>query len=152
MSKFDDFFNQTKNYPYQRLFDPDLPPPTREQAESDGCILEDILEEAERVLKRHKEEKEAEAKKKAEFFDRVAYEQSKYFGNHEKFIYPSVRKSVLQRAGYKCEICGSPQAGQSLDMHHLRYFDEKGESIRQKETPEDLKAVCRRCHKRIHGH
>ena len=148
MNKFDDFFS-VKQYPYWQLFDPNVKPPTREQAEREGCILEDILAEAEQVLREHKE---AKAKRESEINDYWAFEKAKHFGYDEKFIYPSVRKAVLQRAGYKCEVCGVSHIDSSLDMHHLRYFDEKGESIRQKETPEDLKAVCRRCHKRIHGH
>lgn len=54
------------------------------------------------------------------------------------------RKAALQRAGNKCQKCGS---GGALDVHHLVYR-------RYRERPEDLIAVCRTCHEELHrgGH
>jgi 5-methylcytosine-specific restriction endonuclease McrA len=63
-------------------------------------------------------------------------------------ILPSVKRDVLIRCKGLCESCGQKKP---LDMHHLRYYDDDGKLIFQREKPEDLKAVCRSCHKRIHG-
>lgn len=49
------------------------------------------------------------------------------------------RKLVLQRAGYRCEHCGS--AG-PLEIHHVRYDNLGDEGI------DDLIALCRPCHRR----
>lgn len=52
------------------------------------------------------------------------------------------RRSILMRAGYKCELCGSTDR---LDVHHLTY-----ERVRY-ERPDDLQALCRSCHDRQHS-
>lgn len=48
------------------------------------------------------------------------------------------RKQALKDANYKCERCGI--SGKKLEVHHLHY-ENLGE-----ELPEDLIAVCRKCH------
>jgi 5-methylcytosine-specific restriction endonuclease McrA len=86
--------------------------------------------------------------------DDQARETAIYFGRIDKFIYPSVKREVFIRADNKCESCKRHifEIGR-LDMHHVRYIDNDGNSIRGgKETPDDLMAVCRNCHKKIHGH
>ena len=50
------------------------------------------------------------------------------------------RKDALQRAGHKCQKCGT---GGTLDVHHLVYR-------RYREKPEDLIAVCPKCHDELH--
>lgn len=49
------------------------------------------------------------------------------------------RKEALRRAGYRCELCG---VRESLDVHHKTYVR------RGDEWPEDLVALCGRCHER----
>jgi HNH endonuclease len=51
------------------------------------------------------------------------------------------RQVALDRAGGFCEDCG---ARESFEVHH-RTYKRKGN-----ERPEDLVAVCRRCHKERH--
>lgn len=54
----------------------------------------------------------------------------------------AIKADALERAGYRCERCGSPW---SLTIHHLTY-DHLGQ-----ETPEqDLMILCRECHREIH--
>lgn len=55
----------------------------------------------------------------------------------------SLRKEVLIRDRYACQICGKRSS--SNDAHHLRYgklFDV---------TPSDLKTLCRNCHEKAHA-
>jgi 5-methylcytosine-specific restriction endonuclease McrA len=52
------------------------------------------------------------------------------------------RRKILQRAGYRCELC---RKAKPLQIHHLTYeriFNER---------MDDLQAVCDRCHRRLHG-
>jgi 5-methylcytosine-specific restriction endonuclease McrA len=53
-----------------------------------------------------------------------------------------IRANALQRAGYRCERCGSPWG---LQVHHLTY-ERLGN-----ELPEDLVCLCRDCHRTLHG-
>ena len=59
-----------------------------------------------------------------------------------------VRQSVMIRAKGHCEDCGERLP---LELHHLRYsntWDKK--SIRGRELPDDLAALCRDCHHERH--
>ena len=51
------------------------------------------------------------------------------------------RKQVLERANYKCQICGSAL---NIRVHHVNY-DNLGS-----ENPDDLIAVCDKCHAELH--
>jgi 5-methylcytosine-specific restriction endonuclease McrA len=64
-------------------------------------------------------------------------------------IPPEVRSTVLGRADGVCEDC---QEFRKLELHHLRYWtnDPWRESIRGRETPDDLAALCRECHHERH--
>jgi hypothetical protein len=53
------------------------------------------------------------------------------------------RQAVLDRAGGRCERCGTE--AERLEVHHLHY------RTIFRETPEDLQAVCRPCHAQEHG-
>lgn len=53
-----------------------------------------------------------------------------------------MREKVLEKAGYVCEICGSAI---NMHVHHKVYPEVWGE-----EKMEDLMAVCKRCHAKIH--
>lgn len=56
------------------------------------------------------------------------------------------RRVVVLRSCGRCEECHRAVA---LELHHLRYLDGL-DSIRGRETPSDLEALCRDCHKRRH--
>lgn len=52
-----------------------------------------------------------------------------------------VREEALERAGHRCQLCGSQRR---LEVHHRTYerlFDE---------LPEDLIVLCRHCHAKFH--
>ncbi len=51
------------------------------------------------------------------------------------------RSRVMRRASYLCEMCGERRA---TEVHHLTY-----DRIFREEL-DDLKAICRECHKTIH--
>ena len=60
------------------------------------------------------------------------------------------RSSVLIRANFRCEDC---EEQKKLDMHHLHYeVMQTGNMlcIFGKETPSDLVALCRDCHRARH--
>jgi 5-methylcytosine-specific restriction endonuclease McrA len=54
----------------------------------------------------------------------------------------ALRADVMQRAGYRCEQCGTPWG---LQVHH-RTYEQMGN-----ERPEDLIWLCRDCHRALHG-
>ena len=57
-----------------------------------------------------------------------------------------VRQQVLERAGYRCEICGCEATPKNkLTMHHKRPLVYGGRTV-----PENLKCWCERCHKAYH--
>src|SRR4051812_26103393 len=64
----------------------------------------------------------------------------------------ATRLSCVERAGNRCQVCGTPGAclgapGASLEAHH-RSYRRKGEA----DEVLDLIAVCRTCHAVIHAH
>jgi len=62
-----------------------------------------------------------------------------------------VRRAVLKRAAGRCENCGETAR---LELHHTTYsvWTPRGpdEWIFGKETPDDLRALCRDCHADAH--
>lgn len=54
---------------------------------------------------------------------------------------------MWRRSKGRCEDCGEAF---HLELHHLRYRDDWGESIRGKETEGDLVSLCRECHHQRH--
>ena len=52
-----------------------------------------------------------------------------------------VRLHALDRARYRCQLCNSPKR---LEVHH-RTYENLG-----CEEPEDLTALCHKCHKHFH--
>jgi 5-methylcytosine-specific restriction endonuclease McrA len=55
------------------------------------------------------------------------------------------QQAVKTRAAGCCEVCGARCAiGQRLELHHTHYENEGYE------RPEDLLALCRRCHRQKH--
>ena len=57
-----------------------------------------------------------------------------------------MREKILDIAGHKCSICSS---NDRLQVHHARYTV-SGESIRFKETVNDLIVLCHDCHTLFH--
>jgi len=53
-----------------------------------------------------------------------------------------VSSKVKERAGYRCQVCNSPE---DLEAHH-RTYSHRGDELNHLE---DLTCLCRRCH---HGH
>jgi 5-methylcytosine-specific restriction endonuclease McrA len=54
-------------------------------------------------------------------------------------------RKALERASYKCQICGADRWLTRLDVHHNSY-ERLG-----REPPEDLIVLCRHCHKLFHA-
>ena len=52
----------------------------------------------------------------------------------------AMREAVLRRAKGKCEVCGRPGR---LDCHHIVKRSQRGA-----DTPDNVAALCRRCHAR----
>lgn len=53
------------------------------------------------------------------------------------------RKSVIRRAGFRCQVCASEGR---LHVHHRTYIN------RGNERPEDMIALCAGCHELFHKH
>lgn len=53
------------------------------------------------------------------------------------------RKSVIRRAGFRCQVCASEGR---LHVHHRTYVN------RGNERPEDMIALCAGCHELFHKH
>ena len=56
-----------------------------------------------------------------------------------------IKKEVLERAGYKCERCGTK--GTELHVHHILSLSQGGSS-----EPGNLTVLCRECHSQEHPH
>ena len=68
---------------------------------------------------------------------------------HDRRIPHETRVKVLERANEHCESCNhfiASEALACLELHHLSYDRAYGF-----ELPEDLIALCRDCHKQVHG-
>jgi 5-methylcytosine-specific restriction endonuclease McrA len=57
--------------------------------------------------------------------------------------YEKLRREVLERDGWRCQVCGSMSA---VEVHHLSFRSRGGEDCDQ-----NLITVCRRCHNGIHS-
>lgn len=68
--------------------------------------------------------------------------QLKYEAYRRSPQWQELRRLVFQRAGGLCEGCGKQQAAQ---VHHLSYEHMGCEFLWE------LRAVCRSCHRRVHG-
>jgi 5-methylcytosine-specific restriction endonuclease McrA len=67
--------------------------------------------------------------------------KNRYAGRYKPPIPLATRTAVLQRSKRFCENCGDLAP---LELHHLHYDTEGHES------PDDLKALCRNCHRSAH--
>lgn len=59
-----------------------------------------------------------------------------------------IRTKIIKRADYHCQLCGTYRG--TFNVHHNRYYDNKGNSILFHEKPSDLIYVCSKCHSVIH--
>ena len=58
-------------------------------------------------------------------------------------LYATLRSEILERDGWRCQICGCCQ---NLDVHHMRRRGALGDDA---ET--NLITLCRECHQLLHG-
>ena len=61
-----------------------------------------------------------------------------------------LRKKILKRDNYICQICNVVKTASELDIHHLRYRKNVNRKDKRDEHMKDLITVCRSCHKKIH--
>jgi 5-methylcytosine-specific restriction enzyme A len=57
--------------------------------------------------------------------------------------YEALRRAVLQRDGWRCQICGEMT---KLEVHHQRFRAHLGQ-----DEEGNLITLCRRCHSARHG-
>ena len=55
-----------------------------------------------------------------------------------------IRRSVLQRDGHRCQVCGDST---NLSVHHIVPLSAGGDS-----TFSNLRVLCHSCHQKEHGH
>jgi DEAD/DEAH box helicase domain-containing protein len=65
--------------------------------------------------------------------------------------WPKLRERVRTRDGFRCQVCGRPEAGKQHDVHHKTPFrtfrDEQGRIMReQANRMENLVTLCPECH------
>lgn len=56
--------------------------------------------------------------------------------------YGKLHREVLERDGWRCQICGSIQR---LQVHHLKFRSHSGSDVKQ-----NLITLCAECHERVH--
>jgi 5-methylcytosine-specific restriction endonuclease McrA len=56
--------------------------------------------------------------------------------------YRKLHRQVLQRDGWRCQVCGRMQR---LQVHHLSFRSHSGSDVEQ-----NLITVCAECHARLH--
>jgi len=56
--------------------------------------------------------------------------------------YDTLRKSVLERDGWRCQVCGSMK---NLQVHHIQHRSQLGD-----DAMENLIALCSKCHRQCH--
>ena len=57
--------------------------------------------------------------------------------------YGKLHRQVLQRDGWRCQVCGNMQ---NLQVHHLKFRSQSGGDEEQ-----NLITLCAECHERMHG-
>ena len=60
-----------------------------------------------------------------------------------------MRRRAIVFANYRCITCRSDKR---LEVHHLRYRDERGRSILWREKMSDLQVLCHSCHAKVGGY
>jgi 5-methylcytosine-specific restriction endonuclease McrA len=56
--------------------------------------------------------------------------------------YRELYRQVLERDGWRCQVCGSMQ---NLQVHHLKFRSRSGGDIEQ-----NLITLCAECHEKVH--
>jgi 5-methylcytosine-specific restriction endonuclease McrA len=56
--------------------------------------------------------------------------------------YGELHRQVLERDGWRCQVCGSMQ---NLQVHHLKFRSQSGGDEEQ-----NLITLCAQCHARVH--
>jgi 5-methylcytosine-specific restriction endonuclease McrA len=56
--------------------------------------------------------------------------------------YHDLHQQVLERDGWRCQVCGSMQ---NLQVHHFKFRSHSGSDVEQ-----NLITLCEECHTRIH--
>jgi 5-methylcytosine-specific restriction protein A len=56
--------------------------------------------------------------------------------------YRELHRQVLERDGWRCQVCGSMQ---NLQVHHLKFRSQSGADEEQ-----NLITLCTECHERAH--
>jgi len=56
--------------------------------------------------------------------------------------YTKLQRQVLERDGWRCQVCGSMQC---LQVHHLKFRSQSGGDEEQ-----NLITLCAECHERMH--
>jgi 5-methylcytosine-specific restriction endonuclease McrA len=57
--------------------------------------------------------------------------------------YSELHRQVLERDGWRCQVCGSMQ---NLQVHHLKFRSQSGGDVEQ-----NLITLCVACHEQVHG-
>ena len=57
--------------------------------------------------------------------------------------YSELHRQVLERDGWRCQMCGSMQ---HLQVHHLKFRSHSGSDVEQ-----NLITLCAECHARVHS-
>jgi hypothetical protein len=86
-------------------------------------------------------------KNKDTWYGSVTYPSEKWLENH-KYCHkwnPSTRERVRAFFGYQCVICGTPQNGKGLDVHHV---NERKDACCNPEVRRLFVALCPQCHGR----
>jgi len=58
--------------------------------------------------------------------------------------YRDLHRQVLERDGWRCQVCGSMQG---LQVHHLNFRSQAGGDVEQ-----NLITLCAECHEWMHRH
>jgi 5-methylcytosine-specific restriction endonuclease McrA len=56
--------------------------------------------------------------------------------------YHELQRQVLERDGWRCQVCGSMQ---NLQVHHLKFRSHSGG-----DTEQNLITLCTECHAQVH--
>jgi 5-methylcytosine-specific restriction endonuclease McrA len=56
--------------------------------------------------------------------------------------YRKLHEQVLERDGWRCQVCGSMQ---NLQVHHLKFRSQSGDDVEQ-----NLITLCAECHEQMH--
>jgi 5-methylcytosine-specific restriction endonuclease McrA len=56
--------------------------------------------------------------------------------------YGELHRQVLERDGWRCQVCGSMQ---HLQVHHLKFRSHSGSDVEQ-----NLITLCAHCHEQMH--